>query len=887
MKFEFLHACWLTVIITGTAFGQGMPSGKLTRSSPNSLLDIGPPGSPDDNKTGPRVVLKMGPQDYRMWYEAVPGPNQSSVGFATSNNGVIWTKQGIVLTPSADWEGGPNGEVSPNSILIENGLFQMWYHSYDFATPSHRRIGLATSTNGLNWEKHPVPVLDVGTPGSLDDKMVVEPRVFKVDNAYRMYYGGMSFASSASGYALCMAMSPDGTNWTKYVRNPLPGIPARTGAAGYAIIQDQNIWYMWHGKPSSDAYGGLYFAWSSNGISWVEGTNNPVLSAKSSVSGAYDSQGSGDSISVYRDDDLYRVLYTGLIGFDARLGFWPERIMMATVSASGSSVTNPPVQVLVDNSRPHQVMMGFGATHGTGMSGNTDYLTPSQRAEAIDKVYGQIKITTGNVEGALLESPGDYSQRRNDNNDPFSMNWSGFQTGSTENIINKLLNLAQPVGFTSFYLAQKVNVRWASPWLDALRKTNYSRYLDEAAEQVLAGHFYWRDRRGIEPEFQMLFNEPLSGNRELLNGTTQDVVDLVKRVGARLQQAGFQVKFVVPNEETEEKTLEAARAILLDPEARQYVGAIGYHPYPYESWYANIPNILNTSGRGMPNSQRIAVRNQLRELARQYGLPLWMTEVSNGGVNPLSYDDFRGRAIHIHDELVYADAAAYYGMLNFWDTKAARDHGLSSNLTSSQHEGTLVMVDTMGNGGVYITGMGYAIGHYSRWLDRGAVRMEASSSEPLIQLTAFRDDRQNRLTLVLFNNDSSHRPVQLGLKGLRVAGEMWGEQSTAANYWKSLPSVTLSNETNVLLELPALSVTTVAMPITVAPKLELKKGENRNLHLALRSGGQQAYELHASTNLVDWQLWGIITSQESDKEFILTNSLESRVQFFRALRQSF
>jgi hypothetical protein len=46
------------------------PEGALTRYSGNPLLRNGPE-TYDDLETGPRVVLRFGAGDYRMWYEAV------------------------------------------------------------------------------------------------------------------------------------------------------------------------------------------------------------------------------------------------------------------------------------------------------------------------------------------------------------------------------------------------------------------------------------------------------------------------------------------------------------------------------------------------------------------------------------------------------------------------------------------------------------------------------------------------------------------------------------------------------------------------------------------------------------------------------------------------
>src|SRR5262245_59361923 len=68
-----------------------LPSGALTRYSGNPLVRNGPE-SYDFEQTGPRVVLKMGATDYRMWYEAVGSNSITQVGYATSTDGLTWTK---------------------------------------------------------------------------------------------------------------------------------------------------------------------------------------------------------------------------------------------------------------------------------------------------------------------------------------------------------------------------------------------------------------------------------------------------------------------------------------------------------------------------------------------------------------------------------------------------------------------------------------------------------------------------------------------------------------------------------------------------------------------------------------------------------------------------
>lgn len=482
-----------------------------------------------------------------------------------------------------------------------------------------------------------------------------------------------------------------------------------------------------------------------------------------------------------------------------------------TVPAPVPAAAPPgPAIVVVDAARAHQRIDGFGASHTSLVYAGTlgDVLSPDLRRRAIAAVYGQVGLHIGNLEAALLESPGGWEARANDNDDPAQINWTGFDASSAGAMKSTVVDLAQPYGFDGYCLAQKVNIRWASPWLKELRTADYPRYLAEVAEQVTAGAIYWRDTYGIVPRYLMLFNEPLSGNGELDGGTTQEVVDIVKAAGSRLRAAGFgEMTFVVPNEETERQTLETTRAILADAEARQYVGVIGYHTYPYGSAYADINRILATSGSGQPDAQALAVRGELAALAQQAGLPLWMTEVSHGAVDPLSFDALRGRAIHIHDELVYAGASGYFGMFSMWDRASQRQHFGNDDL--GQIEGHIALIDNA-NSTVQITGMGYAIGHYARWIGAGALRVEATSSDPLLLVTAFHDSQASRVVLVLINNAEREQAVEIQLQGLTASGAITGEQSTADRPWQPLVLAEAVTAEGWAVTVPPASVTTLA-----------------------------------------------------------------------------
>ena len=480
----------------------------------------------------------------------------------------------------------------------------------------------------------------------------------------------------------------------------------------------------------------------------------------------------------------------------------------ARPARTGGSVSAETVRVTVDFAREYQTIEGFGATTRTAAHQGRDMLGPELRARALDALYRQVRLSVGNIDAMLLESPGSSAERRNDNADPKSIDWAGFQTAAVDATKALLLDRPEAAEFRGYFLAQRVTTRWQSTWLAELRRKNYGRYVDEAVEQIVAGQIYWRDKHGIVPRYHQLFNEPLSGNRELAGGDRTDLADIVSRAGRRLRQLGFQdVRFVVPNETNVLESLRSAEAILSDRSARQFVGAIGYHPYGVDGIWS--PRMLDVASRGEPDPQSVESRAKLRELASRHGVQVWMCETSGGG-HALRFDTFRSRAIHIRHELVYANASVYQGMNSLWDLESHLEHFKSAE--GFPRDGNIVLVDQRQKT-VTITAIGRAIGHYARWLTPGAaVRLETSSSDPLVMTTAFRDGGARRLVAVLINNATAPRSVRLDLDDTRVSGPITGEQSTEKAYWSSLGSVPFNGEPPALV-LPGLSITTVAIPL--------------------------------------------------------------------------
>ncbi len=117
---------------------------------------------------------------YRMWYAGHEGSGVMSIGYATSTDGVAWTKfiGNPVLVPggAGDWY---EGAQSAN-ILV--GLLQ---------------TGYARSFDGVNWTKDANnPVLAVGGLTSWDRNAAIVTQVLNDGGTYRTWYGGTDIVTA-------------------------------------------------------------------------------------------------------------------------------------------------------------------------------------------------------------------------------------------------------------------------------------------------------------------------------------------------------------------------------------------------------------------------------------------------------------------------------------------------------------------------------------------------------------------------------------------------------------------------------------------------------------------------------------------------------------------
>jgi MYXO-CTERM domain-containing protein len=355
----------LPLLVSAPARSQPIPDAVLSRYAENPMLSKGPAGSYDALKLGPRAILREAPNVWKMWYEAAPTGNTSSTAYATSSDGLNWTKYAgnPVMSPSVAWEGGPgptNCETSPTAVLKEDGLYKLWYHGYANNT---RQIGYAESLDGLTWTKYAGnPVLTPGAAAAWDADSVCEPRVLRVGAEYYMFY-----TRCTGTHGIGLATSPDGKSWTKYAGNPV-----FVAAAGDVwdnlqiswgeVYYDGERFYMWYpGRKTTDTAGfSLGVATSPDGKTWTRSPSNPVMTPPASALGKGDDLGVESSPTVVRMGDTLRVYYGGF------RSCCPEdtTLCLATTASTGVANRAPTVDAGRDQTFG---LAGLAALNGTVM----------------------------------------------------------------------------------------------------------------------------------------------------------------------------------------------------------------------------------------------------------------------------------------------------------------------------------------------------------------------------------------------------------------------------------------------------------------------------------------------------------------------------------------
>lgn len=189
--------------------------------------------------------------------------------------------------------------ANPDLLRVDD-LYHMYFRGQE---GGHDRIGLATIPvdrfDGVTWDIHPQPVIDVGESGAPDETHVLDPAGVRVGGRIFLYYSAVSPTCSRS---ICLATSADGIHFTRH-----PGNPILIGG-GPEIVHHEGRFYLyyWADRPAGGFE--LHLSVSVDGLNFTPHPDNPVLPA--GQQGAWDSH-TVETPRIFEERGLFYMLYCG------------------------------------------------------------------------------------------------------------------------------------------------------------------------------------------------------------------------------------------------------------------------------------------------------------------------------------------------------------------------------------------------------------------------------------------------------------------------------------------------------------------------------------------------------------------------------------------------
>ena len=210
------------------------------------VIVLGPNSTYWEEDINRPVVLRRG-QMYHMWYTG-QAKGQSWIGYATSDDGVSWERQSPepVISPDVEWE--KTSVMCPFVLWDEaQGIYRMWYSGGDQYEPD--AMGYATSKDGIHWTKLAAnPVFRPDTRYEWEQHKVTAGQVVLVDGWHYMFYIGFRDVDHAQ---IGLARSKDGVaDWERFPSNPIisPTPDGWDADACYKpyVVDDGGRWLLWY-----------------------------------------------------------------------------------------------------------------------------------------------------------------------------------------------------------------------------------------------------------------------------------------------------------------------------------------------------------------------------------------------------------------------------------------------------------------------------------------------------------------------------------------------------------------------------------------------------------------------------------------------------------------
>ena len=227
-----------------------------------------------DNPNGVcQTTVLIDNNKYKMWYAHMYNSSVTDIWYAESVDGYTWENvvNHAVITKgdSGSWD---DYKVLPGAVIKDNGYFKLFYIGTQNPYGTWQ-IGQAVSTDGINWEKSPNPILS----SNGEEFQIAVHSVVKRDSIYYMYYDSRS--SNYGNFDVRLAISYDGSTWNRSNQNPVMTATENWENGGVAfpsVVWTGSSYFMVY---EGDGHTGFGTATSTDGITWVKNNANPFLTA--------------------------------------------------------------------------------------------------------------------------------------------------------------------------------------------------------------------------------------------------------------------------------------------------------------------------------------------------------------------------------------------------------------------------------------------------------------------------------------------------------------------------------------------------------------------------------------------------------------------------------
>ena len=431
---------------------------------------------------------------------------------------------------------------------------------------------------------------------------------------------------------------------------------------------------------------------------------------------------------------------------DCRIDPLESRRMMAAVNAT------------IDFGQTHQTIDGLGAAL-------VNWLSPQQLPElAQASFYDQLVNDFGAsaIRGAIHQN----FELANDNNDPNTFNWAGFDTAPLGNTLSAFKRMHER-GVRTFLLSvwsppywQKTNLSTAGGgFLRPEMRAEFAEWV--AAAVIVAKRDYDIDISAVSVQNEQFFHEWYESS-------------LMDNVMLRETVLAVQKKFKAENIKTKILANEDLgvndphrwkwfnEPLLADPQVDRNQLVIGSH----------FTGIGAMSAQG----DQLAGTN----------VPLWYTEVSG---KSRSWQDGVATAVEISEAITRANAAGYF----YWQY---------TNLSATQWDITSSFVNSGVPNGKY-----YAAKHLYKYIRPGMQRVTGLVADANTSLGAYRHPQTGAATITLINNGLASNDYTLNLSNYAPGTVFRAWQSTETAKWVPLSNLAASG--SMTITLPARSLVTL------------------------------------------------------------------------------